>query len=355
VTVNLTSDTSLATMANRIVRTGNVGQAANLENVNGGSGNDTITGNAVANLIYGNGGNDTIRGGDGNDQLEGGDGNDLLIAGIGNDVLVGALGSDYLRGEAGDDVLDGGDGFNTLVGGLGDDLYRFSTATVNQIDTIVELLGEGIDTLDFASLTTAVTVNLTSDTSLATMAQRIVRTGAAGQAANLENVIGGSANDHITGNAANNLLWGHDGNDTLIGGDGSDLLLGGAGNDILKGISGRNLLIGGIGADLLQAGANGSVMVSGSSGFEANVQIMNALLLEWVQVSSYLSRVDHLQGTAGGANAGWFLDIDSVTNDGDIDYLEGGVGQDFYLASSLQDALVGQAFDEIFTDIDTWV
>lgn len=355
VTANLTSDTSLATMAHRIVQTGNVGQAANFENVNGGSANDTITGNAVNNVVYGNGGNDTIHGGDANDQLDGGDGNDLLNGGLGADVLVGGLGNDYLRGNAGNDLLDGGDGFNTLVGGVGDDVYRFSNATVNQIDTIVELVGEGVDTLDFASLATAVTVNLTSDTSLATMAQRIVQTGAAGQAANLENVIGGLANDHITGNAASNLLWGHDGTDTLIGGDGNDIVLGGAGNDILKGISGRDLLIGGIGADLLQTGVDGSVMLSGSFDFESNVNILDALLLEWIQVTSYQSRVDHLEGLAGGANAGQYLDINTVTNDADADYLQGGSGQDFYLASSAQDVLTAQAFDEIFTHIDTWV
>jgi Ca2+-binding RTX toxin-like protein len=346
VTVDLTSDVFLAMMDNRIVSTGGVGQAANLENVFGGHGNDFIVGHAANNLILGNGGDDIIYGGDGNDQLEGG---------AGNDMLFGELGNDLLRGNAGNDILEGGEGYDRLVGGTGDDVYVFGAATENQIDTIVELVGEGIDTLDFSSLTTAVTVNLTNDSSLATMAHRIVRTDAIGQAENLENVIGGSANDHITGNAANNILWGHDGNDTLIGGLGNDILLGGNGNDLLKGTSGRNLLFGGVGADLLQAGTGGSVLLSGSYDFESDVDVLNLLLLEWSQVTSYQSQVDHLQGTAGGANAGNYLDINTVANDSDKDYLEGGLGEDFYMASFSQDVLINKEIDEIFTHIDTWV
>jgi Ca2+-binding RTX toxin-like protein len=346
VTVDLTSDTLLATMANRVVSTQIVGQAANFENVFGGNGDDTIVGNDANNLIHGNGGIDSIFGGVGNDQLEGGDGNDLLF---------GQLGNDLIRGNADNDTLDGGEGYDSLVGGTGDDVYAFGTATVNQIDTIVELVGEGVDTLSFESLTTGVTVNLTRDTSLATMAQRIVRTGTPGQAANLENVIGGSANDHFTGNLADNILWGHDGNDTLIGGAGNDILLGGNGSDLMKGISGRNLLFGGVGADLLQAGTGGSVMLSGSYDFESDVDVLNSLLLEWSLGTSYQSRVDHLQGTAGGANAGNYLDINTAANDANKDYLEGGSGEDFYLASFSQDVLINKEIDEIFTHIDTWV
>jgi Ca2+-binding RTX toxin-like protein len=259
-------------------------------------------------------------------------------------------------GEAGNDELNGGDGFNSLVGGIGDDTYLFDPATINQIDTVVELVGEGSDTLSFAALATSVTVNLTSDAALATMAQRIVKVGSAGQSANFENAIGGSGNDQITGNAANNLLIGNAGDDTITAGAGSDILLGGDGNDVLRGISGRNLLIGGIGADLLQGGTDGDLLLSGSSLFETDPAILQALLAEWASGNSYQSRVDHLLGsTGGGANTTFTLNPATVTNDANIDYLTGNAGQDWFLANSLQDVLTDKAVDEIFTHIDAWI
>jgi len=260
VTVNLTSDTALATMSHRIVKVGVAGQSANIENVFGGAGNDNITGNAAANLLYGNGGNDTISGGDGNDLLDGGQGNDLLKGGNQDDILIGGAGDDYLRGEAGNDSLNGGDGSDTLAGGDNDDLYLFTTATINELDTIVELANQGRDTLDFSALTASVRVDLTSDTALGTMAHRIVQ-ASAGQSANLENVVGGSGADRIVGNALSNTLIGGDGDDVLLGGGGDDVLLGGAGGDTLFGEAGNDKLDGGEGSDYLSGGTEDDTYV----------------------------------------------------------------------------------------------
>ena len=355
INANLTSDTALATMSHRLVQAGAAGQAANFENVNGGSANDFITGNALANVIYGNGGNDTLNGGDGSDQLDGGMGNDLLIGGNQDDILIGGIGDDYLRGLAGADVLMGGDGFNTLVGGLGDDTYSFAAALTNQMDTVVELSGEGTDLLDFSSLTTAVTADLTSDTALATMDHRIVQTGLSGQAANFENISGGSANDHLTGNAAANILWGNGGNDTLIGNTGNNILVGGDGNDLLKAVSGTNIMIGGIGSDLLQGGSGDDLMLSGSYQNQTNAVVLNTLLSEWSQSTAYDTRVNHLLSLTGGLNNGLYLDSTTTLNDSSDDYLTGNAGSDFYLASSTQDSVTGAAADEIFTQIDSWI
>ncbi len=355
VTVDLTSDSALATMSHRIVNVGSAGQSANIENVFGGAGNDVITGNAVANVIYGYGGNDTLSGGDGSDQLDGGQGNDLLKGGNQDDVLSGGAGSDFLKGEGGDDLLDGGDGFNTLAGGAGDDNYLFFAATVNQVDTVLELAAEGNDTLNFSALTTAVTVNLGSDTALATMDHRIVQAGA-GQSANIENASGGSANDQITGNAADNLLKGNGGNDTISGAGGNDILLGGQGNDTLKGISGRNILIGGAGTDLLLGGSDDDLLLSGSTIYEGEPVILKALLAEWASVNTYQMRVDHLTGVAGGGlNTSFLLSSSTVTTDADVDYLTGNTGRDWFLANSLQDSISDKAVDELFTHIDTWL
>lgn len=355
VTVNLTSDSALATMGHRIVKVGVAGQSANIENVFGGAGNDIITGNAAANLLYGNGGNDTISGGDGSDLLDGGLGNDLLKGGNQDDVLSGGGGDDYLKGEGGNDVLDGGEGFDTLAGGAGDDTYLFFAAMVNQVDTVLELVGEGSDTLNFGALTTAVTVNLSSDTALATMDHRIVQ-AATGQSANIENASGGSGNDQITGNAGDNLLSGNGGNDTISGAGGNDILLGGQGNDTLKGISGRNILIGGAGSDLLLGGSDDDLLLSGSTIYEGEPIILKALLAEWASANTYQQRVDHLTGVAGGgANTSFVLTSSTVTNDAAVDYLTGNAGRDWFLANSLQDTITDKAVDEVFTHIDTWL
>lgn len=281
VTVNLTSDAALAAMINRVVSTGAAGQAANFENVTGGSGSDILTGNAANNLIYGTGGADTISGGAGDDMLSGGAGNDILNGDAGNDVftfvtntalgsdtvsdssgidslnfagstnsivmnlgvttaqavnpnltltlssatslenLYGGFGNDGLAGNSLNNLLFGDSGGDTLAGGLGDDTYVFANATSNETDTVHELAGQGTDTLNFAGLTSTVTSILSSDASLVTMTNRLVK-AAPGQAVNIENIVGGLANDVLFGNAANNVLTGGAGNDVLNGGAGND-------------------------------------------------------------------------------------------------------------------------------------
>lgn len=379
VTVNLTSDTALATMARRAVVAGALDQAAFFENVNGGSGNDSITGNDVNNVVYANGGNDTVRGLAGNDQLYGGDGNDVLQGGAGNDALNAGIGNDW---------LNGGNGSNILTGGQGNDVYAFDDNTVGQVDTVVELVNEGTDLLNFSALTQAVTVDLNSDTLLASTPYRIVQTGAVGRAANFENVNGGSANDFITGNAANNVIYANGGNDTvnskggddeiyggadndllrgdvgndvidggvgndwIDGGDGTDvvkggtgdnILLGGNGNDSVQADSGRNILVGGIGADTLQGGTGEDVLLSGDL---PNPSTLNAMLAAWTQGIAYTTRVNTLLAS--------YLTSSTVVNDSDIDTLTGASGQDFFLADSSRDVLTAQDIDEVFTRIDTW-
>jgi Ca2+-binding RTX toxin-like protein len=354
VTANLTSDTALATTIHQIVQVGSAGQSANFENVFGGSANDFFTGNASNNLLLGNGGNDTLNGGDGYDQLDGGQGADLLQGGNQDDVLIGGIGDDYLNGDAGSDYLDGGDGFNVYAGGVGDDRYIFRDATVNQVDTILEQSSEGTDTLDFSALTNAIYVNLTSDTGTVYTDFRIVQAGA-GQAANFENVIGGSGNDQIFGNGANNLLSGNGGNDTINGGAGDDILLGGQGNDVLQGVSGRNILIAGPGGDILQGGSDDDLLLAGSSIYESNPAILNALMAEWASGNPYQVRVDHLLGNvAGGLNTSFILSSSTVGNDIDADYLTGNGSQDWFLADSVQDVINDQDINETFTQIDAW-
>jgi len=345
VTADLGNST-LAGMSRRIVQVGPGGAAAHLENLVGGSAGDMLIGNAANNTIVGGGGNDTLRGGDGSDALWGGLGNDLLRGGDQADVLFGEAGDDYLIGEAGADVLNGGEGTDAKNGGAGDDTYVFGDAIVNQIDTLFEQAGEGVDLLDFRSATTAVTIQLASDTLLAAMNHRIVNTGA-GQAVHFENAAGGAGNDQIRGNSAANMLWGHGGNDTLHGDTGHDLLLGGSGDDALLGESGRNILIGGTGGDLLIGGSDGDVLIAGTTDYDSAPGVLTALLAEWASSNSYSVRVGHLQSVPGGANAFWYLNSVTVqTSDGVRDYLTGNQGQDWFLVGA-QDLVTDSQSGEI--------
>ena len=167
---------------------------ADVENLQGGSGNDKFTGTVHTlttagltknNKFYGNGGNDTLIGLDGNDLLDGGAGNDSLIAGLGTDKLIG--------------------GSNT-------DLADYSARTEN-----LKLDLDGI-----------------------------ADDGAAGEndslASDIENLTGGKGADWIVGNGLNNVIRGGAGNDTLEGSSGNDTLYGDAGVDKMYGQSGNDVL-----------------------------------------------------------------------------------------------------------------
>lgn len=68
----------------------------NIENANGGAGNDILIGNAAANVLKGGGGNDLLVGLQGNDTLDGGADRDLLFGGDGADTLTGGSGENLL-------------------------------------------------------------------------------------------------------------------------------------------------------------------------------------------------------------------------------------------------------------------
>ncbi len=90
--------------------------AADVEILEGGSGNDSLTGSAAANTLIGNAGNDTLVGLAGADSLIGGIGSDSILGGDGVDTIEGLDGlADTLDGGASLDVINFDAGIDTVM------------------------------------------------------------------------------------------------------------------------------------------------------------------------------------------------------------------------------------------------
>jgi Ca2+-binding RTX toxin-like protein len=235
----------------------------------------TMIAGKLGSSLTGGTGNDTLQGGDGNDTLNGGtDGIDTISGGKGDDILIGdsdadvldggdgidtadytnsynwvdinlktgvigggsstdSIGdvlksienltgsayADTLTGDDGDNVLSGGNGVDILDGGLGHDILKGGLGNelyiINDDDEVVELGGEGTDTVE----TTLAYYKMTANVEKLVFDGNVAATG--------------------IGNDLANTITGNDGNNTLDGGDGAgtafaaanDILVGGLGDD----------------------------------------------------------------------------------------------------------------------------
>ncbi|MDI6029439.1 calcium-binding protein [Corticibacterium sp. UT-5YL-CI-8] len=219
---------------------------------------DLITGDTIENVMTGGLGNDKLYGLAGDDALDGGVGNDLLNGGTGADTMRGGVGNDtyyvddpsdnvveangqgadkiistasytlagryvetldlvgsgdidatgnkldnLLDGNNGDNVLDGKAGADRMIGKRGDDTYHVDNAA----DQIVEVNGEGIDTI----------ISSISYSLKGVYAENITLVGSGSIDA-----LGNKFANVITGNAGSNIINGMAGNDLLTGGAGGD-------------------------------------------------------------------------------------------------------------------------------------
>ena len=228
--------------------------------ITGDNGDNTLDGTANADIIDGKGGEDRIDGLAGDDRLFGDAGDDLIEGGEGNDYIDGGADDDVIFGDAGNDTLIGGLGNDVIKGNAGDDTFVV-TSLADGRDSYDG--GAGIDTLDLSALSQSITLTLKDGAT----------TFATDTIENIENVIGGSADDKLTGNALDNVLSGNAGddtlkggvgNDTLNGGEGADDLDGGAGNDTLSGGAGNDVLKGGAGDDVIKGGAGNDTLTGGA-------------------------------------------------------------------------------------------
>jgi Ca2+-binding RTX toxin-like protein len=360
---------------------------------------DVIYGYGGSDDIYGLGGPDVIFGGAGADFIDGGTGTDtaryddssagvsvFLTTGEGfggtaegdsltsiedlvgsdyDDYLVGTTGSNSFHGGSGDDVLEGGGGVDFLYGEGDDDILKGGGGA----DRLYG--GSGIDTADYASSWTGVTVVLFSGFTANGEAEDDVLDS-------IENITGSAYSDKLWGDnganvlrglAGNDKLYGESGTDTLWGGKGHDFLYGDAGIDTLRGEDGNDSLDGGTSADTMIGGlgndkyyvdnANDMIMENGGQGSDEVYTSVSFILPAGADVEllavdgddgSYLSLTGNDSGQTIIGNSG----NNFIDGSGGVDTMVGGLGDDSYWVDNGGDVVIedsSSTFDEVYTSV----
>lgn len=198
--------------------------------------------------------------------------------------------------------------FEGLTGGTNKDLFKPSSSTV----FLGNLSGgSGVDTLDYGTFISAVTVNLTTS----------IVSQISGTAVLFENAIGGSGNDFLIGNTLANRLE---------GGNGNDIILGLAGNDVLFGGNGIDFIIGGMGADTIDGGADDDLLIGGGTIHDGNQPALVLILNEWSRTNlGYQGRITNLRN-GGGYNGTTKINGPAMIFDYTADTMVGGIGSDWF-------------------------
>jgi Ca2+-binding RTX toxin-like protein len=336
------NDTYYVTAGDTVVEAANAGTdtaissdtftlGANVENLTlTGTAAINGTGNALANIITGNSGNNVLTGGAGNDTYyvtagdtvveAAGGGTDTAISSdtftlavnVENLTLTGtsdvngtgnAL-NNVIVGNDGSNILDGGTGTDTLTGGKGNDVYIVDSTT----DSIVELAGEGSDTINSSVTFTLAPLAL----------------------ANIENLtLTGSAAINGTGNALANTITGNSSNNILDGGAGIDTLIGGLGND--------TYIVDSTTDTLVEAAGEGTDLVSSSIDFSL-AALANIENLTLTGTTAINATGNALANTITGNSASNILD-----GGAGVDTLIGGAGNDIYYIDDALDLVTEAA------------
>jgi Ca2+-binding RTX toxin-like protein len=269
------------------------------------------------------------------DEILYGDGAANTIHGYGgNDIIYGLGYTDTLYGDAGDDVLIGGADNDAMYGGTGNDSFEVTETG----DVVVELAGEGVDTV--FSYLNAYTLG-----------------------ANVENLALIGAAVSGTGNELDNGLVGNAQANTLSGGGGNDVLVGDAGDDVLIGGSGTDIMIGGVGNDVYEVTEAGDIVTENAGEGVDSV-------FSYVDGYQLTANVETLQ-LAGSARLGYGNAGDNTllgTSGDDIliggagnDLMQGGLGNDTYEVTDAGDVVseiganpihVNGGYDTVFSYID---
>ncbi|MDQ6434370.1 cadherin domain-containing protein [Mesorhizobium sp. LHD-90] len=234
---------------------------------------------------------------------------DQIFGRAGNDTLSGLAGSDELFGEVGNDRLTGGAGVDTLSGGAGNDTYTL-TADDPAEDTVVELSGEGTDTVetDQSYTLTAFVENL---------------------------FLTGSASIDGTGNELSNTITGNTGSNVLDGGAAADTMRGGQGDDVYY--------VESIGDAVTESSNSGSDEVRTT--LTSYLLVGNVERLTYTGVANFTGTGNSLANTITGGNGG-----DTLDGLGGADILIGIGGDDTYVVNNVGDQVV-EAADEGFDTV----
>ncbi len=271
------------------------------------NGNDVAFGGAGNDFIDGGPGNDVLSGNAGDDKLFGEDGWDALFGQEGDDELWGMAGNDLLYGEQGNDLLAGGEGDDVMEGGIGDDTYEVDSSG----DTVIELAGEGTDTVRSA-------IGYT----LADTLENLTLTGE-------QNLSGtGNAGDNVlAGNSGNNRLSGLAGNDLLDGGLGADLMLGGVGDD--------TYVIDHAGDQVIEVAGEGQDTVRSRITTTLAQNVENLTLIGINAIDGAGNELDNVLTGNAAANR--------LDGGAGADLMRGGRGDDTYLVDNAGDVVVEMA------------
>jgi len=157
-------------------------------------------------------------------------------------------------------------------------------------------------------------------------------------------------------------IYGGDGDDRLKGGAGADMIQGQVGHDLLVGGAGRDLLIGGLGQDRIVGNSDDDILVSGTTDHDNNPAALCAILAEWNSNRWGYERVASIYGCGSGTrlNGNYYLNDNTVHDDGERDVLTGSSGFDWFFAnlslynddSPTKDKITDQNWWEFAKDID---
>jgi Ca2+-binding RTX toxin-like protein len=290
--------------------------------INGTSGNDgDLEGTFTNDIINGLGGNDNILGGQGDDQIFAGAGDDYIDSGTGNDLIDGGDGIDRtyadFRGMAGqtftftgDQVLTDKYGTDTLQNMEAIDIYGSDNADTftggNYADNIFG--NGGNDVLNGLGGNDVIDGGDGTDTVIATgnFADYVISSGSGGSLILTDSRGDGDGVDTLTsiekiqfadgtydvGTATFTPSGPTNGDDILYGTPGDDTIDGLGGNDQIYGLAGVDNVIGGAGSDTLSGGDGADILAP----------------------DVY--------------NGGLPAVIDSYSDDGAVDTIDGGAGYD---------------------------
>jgi Ca2+-binding RTX toxin-like protein len=328
-----------------------IGNFGNGDMVDGGSGTDKLQLRSAYTIAFASGAMTSIetlellsgvpRGGTYNYDITMADGNVVAGAlltvdaaslaateGLNFDGTAESNGRFLVTGGAGNDVVRGGSGIDTINTGAGNDLIHLRGVGEDIVDG-----GGDVDTVSFAGVTTALSVNLASDTKLL----------------NVENVIGTALNDTIKGSDSVNRLEGGAGDDTLEGGAGADQLVGGAGFDT---VTYENAS--GVSAAESWTGAYGNVTLNGETLLAAQPVTYNGIrasLRAAVGTASIARQgeaqgdqyagIEKVVGTSHNDMIAAGVEAAELRGGAGHDYLQGGIGNDVLHGDGGDDVLYG--------------